>query len=190
GIKVGVYYYTYALDKSYADKELDLVFSCLDGKSFEYPICVDIEDGSTAKLGRQVGTDLLIYQLETLQNKGYYASIYTYYAYQKSYLDMARLQGFDMAIACYTRECYYKGAYGIWQYSSSGSVPGIKGNCDLDFSYKDYAVIIKNAGLNGFDKLEEPPITEPPTTNQIEKLKAENEMLRQKLSNIHKESEI
>ena len=37
---------------------------------------------------------------------------------------------------------------GMWQYTSTGSVPGISGNVDLDLGYVDYPSIIKDAGLN------------------------------------------
>ena len=40
----------------------------------------------------------------------------------------------------------------MWQSSSTGKVSGINGNVDTDIAYKDYPTIIKNAGLNGFEK--------------------------------------
>lgn len=46
----------------------------------------------------------------------------------------------------------YNGSYGMWQYSASGSVPGISGAVDLDYAYQDYPSIIQNAGLNGWKK--------------------------------------
>ena len=42
--------------------------------------------------------------------------------------------------------------YSMWQKSSEGKIDGIKGNVDLDEAYEDYPSLIKNAGLNGFDK--------------------------------------
>lgn len=38
--------------------------------------------------------------------------------------------------------CNYGSNYGIWQHSSTGSVPGVNGNCDLDYAYIDYAGVI------------------------------------------------
>ena len=32
----------------------------------------------------------------------------------------------------------YNGAYQMWQYTSTGSVPGISGNVDLNEIYKQY----------------------------------------------------
>ena len=44
---------------------------------------------------------------------------------------------------------YYDGEYGIWQYSSSVILPDVyTSRLDQDIAYKDYAKIIRNAGLN------------------------------------------
>lgn len=56
-----------------------------------------------------------------------------------------------------------------WQKSDSGRISGINGNVDLDEAYMDYPTIIKNAGLNGFKKPENPapPQNKPaPQTKQ------------------------
>ena len=42
--------------------------------------------------------------------------------------------------------------YGMWQHTSSGSVPGIQGGVDMNECYQDYPKAIKEKGLNGFDK--------------------------------------
>ena len=44
GIPVGVYYYTYAVSHTSADAELALLRTALTGKTFELPICVDVEE--------------------------------------------------------------------------------------------------------------------------------------------------
>lgn len=59
---------------------------------------------------------------------------------------------FNMTIAQYASKCTYSGEYGIWQYSSTGKVDGIKGNVDMDYGYIDYPSIIKNGGFNGWSK--------------------------------------
>ena len=73
--------------------------------------------------------------------------------------------------AQYASKCTYQNPYGIWQYNVAGnaeydiigqkSIPGIVGECDMDYCYTDYPEIIKAAGLNGFAKS-----TEPPTDNE------------------------
>ena len=41
GLRVGVYYYTYAQTESYADRELEALTAVLAGKKLEYPVFVD-----------------------------------------------------------------------------------------------------------------------------------------------------
>ena len=50
----------------------------------------------------------------------------------------------------------------MWQYTSRGSVSGIRGNVDLNYAYVDFPKIIIENGLNGFPKTKPTePYTEP-----------------------------
>lgn len=154
GIPVGVYYYTYAQDKAYADKELALFKKAIEGKTFEYPLVVDVEDNLLKPLSADALTDLVEYAVQTIESWGCYAMVYTYLYYQKTELNMERLAKYDLWIAHYSEKCGYTKAHGMWQYASTGSVKGVKGACDMNWAYKDYPDIIKAAGLNGFGKVE------------------------------------
>lgn len=153
GIPVGVYYYTYALDQGYADRELAKLFEALEGKTFELPIAVDVEDNSLKPLSTDALTNLVAYALKTIENAGYYAILYTYTAYKNSELDMNKLAAFDQWRADYRGEAYKPANVGMWQYTSTARVAGINGNVDMNYAYKDYPTIIRNAGLNGFKKV-------------------------------------
>ena len=52
-------------------------------------------------------------------------------------------------------------ACGIWQYSSTGSVPGITGNVDMNAAYKDYPALIH--------KKEEPVAEKTTEKTEVEK---------------------
>ena len=49
----------------------------------------------------------------------------------------------------------------MWQYTSSGSVPGIQGGVDMNECYQDYPKAIKEKGLNGFNKPTPTPAPAP-----------------------------
>ena len=55
----------------------------------------------------------------------------------------------------------YKGAYGLWQYAV-GKAEGVTGDCDLDYGYVDYPALIREKGLNGFEKPAEPGVPDVP----------------------------
>ena len=38
-------------------------------------------------------------------------------------------------VAEYNKTCKYDAPYSMWQYTSKGSVPGIKGNVDISYLY-------------------------------------------------------
>lgn len=156
GIPVGAYYYTYAQDKAYADKELALFKQAITGKQFELPLVVDVEDNLLKPLSANALTDLVEYAVQKVESWGCYAMIYTYLNYQNTELNMTRLSKYDLWLAAYRDTRPQAPAHSIWQFTSSGSIPGVKGRCDVNWEYpingKYHAEIIKNAGLNGFAK--------------------------------------
>lgn len=148
GIPCGVYYYTYAMNKNTVDAELAMLKKAIAGKTFEYPVAVDVEENTLKPLSADALTDLVIYALQTIESWKYYATLYTYSYYQQTELNMDRLTAFDLWIANYTGK-RPSVAHGMWQYSSKGRVSGISGYVDMNYAYKDYPKIIENAGLTG-----------------------------------------
>lgn len=151
GLRVGVYYYTYAQTESYADRELEALTAVLAGKKLEYPVFVDMEAEGIAALGRTRATQLALYALEKLRAAGWYPGLYTYSNFAKNRLDMAKLSAYPFFVADYTGSVTYPGTYQMWQYSSTGRVPGISGNVDLDHSYVDFLPAIQAGGYNGYE---------------------------------------
>lgn len=150
GLPVGVYYYTYATDKEMADAELALLKTALTGKTFELPICVDVEDNKLRKLGKQELTDLTAYALATIEQWGFYALLYTglNFGETRLYMGGAALRKYDVWVAAYRDDKPTPAwSFGMWQYTSTASVPGVSGDVDLSVPYKDYAKIIAKKGL-------------------------------------------
>ena len=159
GLPVGVYYYTYATDKEMADAELALLKTALIGKTFELPISVDVEDNKIKKLSTQALTDLAAYALATVEQWGFYALLYVglNFAQTELYMGGAALRKYDVWLARYPSDKSKTKpedkpktdfAFGMWQYTSTASVPGVSGNVDLSHAYKDYTKIIAKKGLD------------------------------------------
>ena len=72
--------------------------------------------------------------------------VYTYSNCADTALDMDALAAYDLWIADYRGKRPTR-KHGMWQYTSKGSVPGVKNGVDLSHAYKDYPAIIKKAGL-------------------------------------------
>ena len=146
GIPVGGYYYTCAVTQRQTEEELAALRAALADKNFQLPIAVDAEDpklcGLTpAKLSARVAEAAA--QLEAW---GLYAMVYTYTNFADTALAMHELTDFDLWIADYRGKRPTR-KHGMWQYTSKGSVPGVKNVVDLSHAYKDYPAIIKRAGL-------------------------------------------
>lgn len=157
GMPIGAYHYSYATTVEDAKKEADFFLSIVKGCQFEYPIAFDIEDASQMYLGKDRITDIIMAFCERVQAAGYYVSLYTNLDWISNRIDMSRAKAFDVWLAQWSSKPTYNGGFGMWQYTSSGSVSGISGNVDMNIAYYDYPSIIKAAGLNGFsaDKPEE-----------------------------------
>lgn len=151
GLPVGVYGYFKAVTRAEADKELAYFKKLLIGRSFELPIAVDIEDVGQKALSKSALTDLTAHCLSTVESWGVYAMLYTGLYFARTYLYMtgAALKPYDVWLAAYRSEKPTTDfAFGMWQYTSEGKIPGISGNADLSHAYKDYAAIITRKKLD------------------------------------------
>ena len=74
--------------------------------------------------------------------------LYSNKTWLTQYLDVSQLSEYDVWLAQWNTVPTYKGNFGMWQYTCRGIVSGIDGFVDLNLSYKNYAKIIKKAGLN------------------------------------------
>lgn len=150
GLKVGAYYYVGKMFWGGKSGDLDALRfrEMIKGKTFDYPVCLDVEN-MDRKFQHEI-TEASIAFCDMLEDFGYYVSIYgSDISTFKELLDIKKLGAYDKWVARYSSNPpSYVSDYGIWQYSSKGSVPGIRGNVDLDYSFKDYKSIMEKHGLN------------------------------------------
>ena len=146
GLPVGGYYYTCAVMQRQTEEELAALKTALRGKTFQLPLAIDVEDPRLRSLAPAKLSALVAEAAAQLEAWGLYAMVYTYTDFADTALDMAALAAYDLWIADY-RGTRPTRKHGMWQYTSSGRVPGISGPVDLSHAYKDYAAIIQRKGL-------------------------------------------
>lgn len=144
GIPWGTYLYSYAMSTAEAESEAAHVLRLLKGLKPAYPVYIDMEDadGYKAKRGgisRQMATDICRIFCERVTAAGYIAGVYANKDWATNRLDMAQLAKWTFWLAQYNSRVTYTGKYDMWQYSSSGTMPGITGKVDLDYCYKDFS---------------------------------------------------
>lgn len=153
GIPVGAYHYSYAKTVEQAKAEAKTFLAWIKGKTFEYPVAFDIEDKSQAGLGKQLISDIVRAFCETVEAAGYYVCVYANKDWLVNRIDDDCKKKYDIWLAEWRDDKpTYNGSYGMWQYTSDGSVSGISGRVDMNYAYKDYPAIMKANGLNGLKK--------------------------------------
>lgn len=148
GLEVGVYHYLYAHTVEDAVEEAKFFIKTISPYKITYPVVLDIEEQSQAKLGKKQVTKIVKAFLDEVSAAGYYAMLYSNKTWLTQYLDMSQLSGYEVWLAQWNTVPTYKGEFGMWQYSCKGIVSGIDGYVDLNLSYKNYAKIIKKGGYN------------------------------------------
>ena len=152
GIKVGAYWFSYAVSDSDAKQEAQACLEVIKGKKFDYPIYYDIENDDQFKKGRSFCDGIAKAFLSTVEAKGYYVGLYTGRYACQNYFSTSVLNKYALWIAEYNDKCNYSGTYGMWQNTSKWNVGGSPKPVDHDYCYVDYPTIIKNGGFNGYEK--------------------------------------
>lgn len=164
GIPCGCYWYSYAMDVEGAKKEAQACLEVIKGKQFEYPVFYDVEESKQFALGKEKVSEIMRTFIETLEAAGYWTGLYGSYSSLMNYTsDYIRTNKAIWLAHWGVQKSPYPYQYGTWQYAV-GRIDGVYGDCDLDYCYVDYPTLIKDAGLNGFQKQEaEPPKPQTPT---------------------------
>ena len=141
GLKVGVYFFTQAVNEVEAVEEASMVISLVKGYNISYPVFLDVEasNGRGDRIDAATRTAVCHAFCQTIQNSGYKAGIYANKTWLNSHLDAPGLSGYKIWLAQYAASpSYTRTRYDMWQYSSRGSVAGISGNVDMNISYLGY----------------------------------------------------
>ena len=138
GIAVGAYIFTYADTENEQNEEILKFLPALTGKTFKYPVFVDVEYSGLATLGASQLSSLIKRYMDILDQKGFTPGWYSYTNFINSYIDKDMLKAYPLWVADYRSALGYSGPYDIWQYTSSGTVSGINGNVDMNRDYRGY----------------------------------------------------
>ena len=138
-IPYGVYLYSYADTVEKASSEADHAIRLLQGKKFKYPVYYDLEEEAIRKkLSKTEIANIAKTFCNKLSAKGYTVGIYANKDWFTNYLTDSCFNNWTKWVAQYNTVCNYQGKYDMWQCSSTGRVPGISGNVDLNYSYSPF----------------------------------------------------
>lgn len=159
GLKVGAYWYSYALNESGAEKEAKKCLEILKGKQFEYPIFFDMEDADGYKKKNGMPSNAVLSKMcdkfcSVIESNGYYAGVYASESWFKNQLKTMSNK-YDKWVANWGTnngklQSDKSSSYRLHQFTSEYKLDGKR--FDKNISYYDYAKVIKEKGLNGFKK--------------------------------------
>ena len=140
GLKVGVYLYTSAINKSEMKSDIEGLIKTLDGKSLDMPVYIDFEANRQTSLSKQALTEIAAYGCQLLSDNGFKAGVYTSYNWFRDYIDADALSESDCEIwlAFWPNDPSTVNMSDFcvtWQYCDNGSVEGITGDVDEDYRY-------------------------------------------------------
>ena len=156
GLNVGAYWYSYAVNVEEAKEEAVRYLKILGKKQFEYPVYLDFEDPSQLRIPTKTKTDMAIAFMSILEKNGYYTGLYSSGSWINNQFERNRLKDYDIWIAHWHVTCpnCFTPDYGMWQFTNKSKIKGVpdtgEGGVDMNYSYKNYPKIIKNAKLNNF----------------------------------------
>lgn len=149
GLKVGVYFFSQAVTEKEAQQEADFVLETLNGRELSYPVVFDwetpipseelpAEDLRAYNMSGEEVTSFAKAFCQRIEKKGYTACVYTNKHMAYNSFNLEELKEYALWYAEYqpAPSLYYN--FRIWQYSASGTVPGIEGNVDLNICFEPY----------------------------------------------------
>ncbi len=173
GLHVGFYWFCDGKTLDEISMEADACIKALEGKQFDFPIYIDLENSYQYNLGKEFCSDAVRLFCGKLKRAGYFAGLYTSTSWLDNVIDKDVRDKYTIWVADWRGYCGYKGEYGMWQYGA-GYVPGINGmtdlniiefgvetdypgsvvadGVDLDYAYEDYPSLIISNGLNNYPK--------------------------------------
>ena len=104
------------------------------------PIAIDTEyvsapNARANSISKEIRTEAVKAFCARVYERRYTALIYASTSWLNNQLDMSKLSIYKVWVAQYYSHVTYGGEFQCWQYTSSGSVPGINGRVDMNYWY-------------------------------------------------------
>ena len=139
GLKIGVYFFSQAINENEAKEEAQFALKILDGRELDLGIAYDFEDitydiGRANNISKEQTTKNALSFFDTIGDE-YPVILYSNNDCINKYFDMEILSKYDLWYAQYYEypQCNYK--IKAWQYTDSGEVPGLGFDADINIMF-------------------------------------------------------
>lgn len=177
GVKLGAYFFSTAITEEEAQEEAEWVAAILDDYPITYPVVYDCENfkEETSRqfhMTKSARTNVALAFLEAIEKLGYEGMFYASKNDMQydNFWDVSRIEeNYKIWVAQYpdapypaTTQSSYEGTHHMWQYSTTGTVPGISQSVDLNIAYFGYE------GINERHAKKEPAEVQPDVEAMID----------------------
>ncbi len=139
GVKVGAYFFSQAISVNEAVEEANYLLEIIRDWEVDMPIVYDWEfisaESRTGKVDARTLTDCAKAFCDTVAAAGYQPMLYFNKDISFERLYLRELTEYPFWLAHYDTVLNYPYKIDMWQYTETGSVPGIEGNVDINLYF-------------------------------------------------------
>lgn len=137
GLNVGAYWYSYATSVDAAKAEVRNCMKTIQGKEFDLPVFLDVEEYRQAVLPRRTLTDIISTFCDGIKSNGFESGLYSAKSMlvDSAYPDELASKYLIWMAAPNNSYNELPAFVDIHQYSWNGKVDGIRGDVDLNYIY-------------------------------------------------------
>lgn len=136
GLRVGAYFFSQALTLAETEGEMSFMLEILGDTELDMPIVLDWEipasNARTANMDGQTLTEIQKYFCLSMEQKGYQPMIYFNWHQSEHYYTLSELEDYPFWLALYQDRMTYPWRVEMWQWTSTGKVPGIDADVDIN----------------------------------------------------------
>jgi GH25 family lysozyme M1 (1,4-beta-N-acetylmuramidase) len=140
GLRVGCYFFSQAVNPAEAEEEAAFLLSLLNGAELDLPVFFDWEEigeeARTANAPAGMPTDGCLAFCLAVETAGYQTGVYFYRNLGYNVYDLEKLNGLHFWAGAIgdSPDFYYE--HRFWQYSITGTVPGVENYVDRDIWFE------------------------------------------------------
>ncbi len=139
GIKVGAYFFSQAISVAEAVEEANYLLEIIQDWELDMPVVYDWEyisaDSRTGKTDARTLTDCTKAFCDTVAGAGYEPMVYFNTDHSYNNVFIRELTDYPFWLARYDTVLDYPYKVDMWQYTETGSVPGISTNVDINLYF-------------------------------------------------------
>lgn len=138
GLKVGAYFFSQAVTVEEAREEAAYILDAIKDWEVDMPVVFDWEhkkEGRTLNLESRIVTDCAIAFCDIVEEAGYEPMVYFNPHHARRFFHLIELEDYPFWLAYYTDRMQYDYKVEMWQYTNSGSVPGIDTAVDINIYF-------------------------------------------------------